>query len=145
MAVEDAVVLGSLFSHLRSMDQTQTFLDAYEQLRQRRCDVVRLADLANAHMMVIPAGPEQDARDESMRQDQSSHEWDELDDGMLQKQFEEISEIFGYDAGDAAEEWWVSWGRFYEQARAHPSMMQLDFSESSSVTVDQGWDVEAEA
>ena len=35
---------------------------------------------------------------------------------------EEIAEIFAYDAGDAAEEWWVNWGRFSATAREQPSM-----------------------
>ena len=56
MAVEDAVVLGSLFSHLRMMDQIPSFLDAYQELRQRRCDLVKLADIGNAQMVSMPDG-----------------------------------------------------------------------------------------
>ena len=44
-------------------------------------------------------------------------EWDE---GMLKASFEEIAEIFGYDAGDAAEEWWINWGRFQQIAGEEP-------------------------
>ena len=127
MAVEDAVVLGSLFSHLRTTNQIPSFLSAYQELRQRRCDLVKLADIGNAQMVAMPDGPAADARDEDMR-----HTADEWDEGMMAAQFEEIAEIFLYDAGDAAEEWWVNWGRFSQTAREQPSMMNLKFS---SVTV----------
>lgn len=42
-------------------------------------------------------------------------EWDDVE--ALVAQFEGIASIFGYDAGDAAEEWWVNWGRL--QKRVH--------------------------
>lgn len=128
MAVEDAVVLGSLFSHLRMMDQIPSFLDAYQELRQRRCDLVKLADIGNAQMVSMPDGEQADARDEDMRR--RKDEWDE---GTLKAQFEEIAEIFLYDAGDAAEEWWVNWGRFSQTAREQPNM--VDFNGFSSVVV----------
>ncbi|KAI0741980.1 FAD/NAD(P)-binding domain-containing protein [Daedaleopsis nitida] len=129
MAVEDAVVLGSLFSHLRTTSQIPSFLCAYQELRERRCDLVKLADIGNAQMVAMPAGPAADARDEDMRH--AIAEWDE---GTLKAQFEEIAEIFCYDAGDAAEEWWVNWGRFSQTAREQPSIANLQFG-FESVTV----------
>ena len=47
---------------------------------------------------------------------------------MMVAQFEEIAEIFLYDAGDAAEEWWMNWGRLSQTAREQPSMMNLEVS-----------------
>ena len=121
MAVEDAVVLGALFSHLRTLDQIPSFLSAYEELRQRRCGLVFAADMGNAKMVAMPDGPMATARDDDMRR--RKDEWDE---GTLKAQFEEIAEIFLYDAYDAAAEWWVNWGRFSETAREQPSA--FDFS-----------------
>ncbi|RDX54201.1 FAD/NAD(P)-binding domain-containing protein [Lentinus brumalis] len=121
MAVEDAVVLGCLLSNLQSMDQLPTLMDAYQELRQRRCALVGLADLGNAQMMALPPGPEADARDEDMRRQRN--EWDE---GMLKAQFEEISGIFLYDAGDAAEEWWINWGRFHKNVHGEPSVVDVE-------------------
>ena len=46
MTVEDAVVFGSLFSHLSMMDQIPSFLSAYQELRQGRCELVKGADVA---------------------------------------------------------------------------------------------------
>ena len=117
MATEDAVVLGALFSHLSTFDQIPSFLSAYQELRQRRCALVIAADVGNARMVAMPDGPGAAARDEDMRR--RKDEWDE---GTLKAQFEEIAEIFAYDAGDAAEEWWVNWGRFSATAREQPSM-----------------------
>ncbi|KAI0332765.1 FAD/NAD-P-binding domain-containing protein [Cubamyces sp. BRFM 1775] len=130
MAVEDAVVLGSLFSHLRTLDQIPSFTSAYQELRERRCELVKLADIANAQMVAMPDGPHAQARDEDMRR--RKDEWDE---GTLKAQFEEIAEIFLYDAGDAAEEWWVNWGRFSEIAREQPHV--VDFSNFTTVTVSE--------
>ncbi|RDX51301.1 FAD/NAD(P)-binding domain-containing protein [Lentinus brumalis] len=111
MAVEDAVVFGCLFSHLRTMDQVPSFLAAYQELRQQRCEAVGRSDIKGAELMALSPGPAADARDENIRR--QLQEWDE---GMLKASFEEIAEIFGYDAGDAAEEWWINWGRFHETA-----------------------------
>ena len=44
MAAEDAVVLGSLFSHLSTLDQIPSFLNAYQELRQKRCELVNMGD-----------------------------------------------------------------------------------------------------
>ncbi len=131
MAIEDAVVLGSLFSHLRTLDQIGSFTSAYQELRQRRCELVKLADIANAQMVAMPDGPQADARDEDMRR--RKDEWDE---GTLKAQFEEIAEIFLYDAGDAAEEWWVNWGRFSEVAREQPHNI-VNFSNFATVTISE--------
>ena len=79
-------------------------------------ELVKLADIGNAQMVAMPDGPAADARDDDMR-----HTIEELDEGTMKAQFEEIAEIFLYDAGDAAEEWCVNWGRFSQTARAQPS------------------------
>ncbi|KAI0831918.1 FAD/NAD-P-binding domain-containing protein [Trametes gibbosa] len=134
MAIEDAVVFGSLFSHLRTLEQISSFTSAYQELRQRRCELVKLADIANAQMVAMPDGPQTEARDEDMRR--RKDEWDE---GTLKAQFEEIAEIFVYDAGDAAEEWWVNWGRFSEVAREQPHSVASfgGFGSFATVTVSE--------
>ena len=128
MAVEDAVVFGALFSHLSTLDQIASFLSAFQELRQRRCALVFAADVGNAKMVAMPDGPAASARDEDMRRRR-----DDWDEGTLKAQFEEIAEIFLYDAYDAAAEWWVNWGRFSDGARDQPT--GFDFS---SVTIHAG-------
>ncbi|OCH96366.1 FAD/NAD(P)-binding domain-containing protein [Obba rivulosa] len=107
MAVEDAVVFGRLFSNLRSWSQVPSFLSAFQELRQARCDAVLQSDIANAKLVALPPGPYADARNADMHR-----QLDDWDEGALKENFEAIAEIFGYDAGDAADEWWVDWGRF---------------------------------
>jgi salicylate hydroxylase len=98
MALEDAVVLGTLFSHLTSMDQITTFLNAYEEIRMARTVKVKERDVSNAVFIRMPPGPERDARNESAR-----HTRDEWDDGTLKTEFEGLAMLFAYDAYDAAE------------------------------------------
>jgi hypothetical protein len=98
MVLEDAVVFGTIFSHLSSEDQIPRFLCAYEEIRQGRTTMVRQRDVSNAQFVRMPPGPEQEARDASFRQPRG--EWDE---GSLKDEFEGLFELFGYDAYDAAE------------------------------------------
>ena len=78
-------------------------------------------------MMSLPPGAEADARDAQMGQTLDDSD---IDEGALKAQFEEFAEVFLYDAGDAAEEWWINWGRFHDNAaREHSGMM--DFVVSS--------------
>ena len=94
MAVEDAVVLGALFSHLSQHDQIPSFLSAYQELRARRTASVRTADVGTAVMLVLPRGPVQAARDEDLRRRKG--DWDE---GTIKEQFESIAEIFMFAKG----------------------------------------------
>ena len=67
MTVEDAVVFGSLFSHLSMMDQIPSFLSAYQELRQGRCELVKGADIANAQMVTLSDGPQAEKCNKDMR------------------------------------------------------------------------------
>ena len=66
----------------------------------------------NSKVLALPPGPETEARDANLRPTV-----DDMDEGDLKAQFEEIAQIFLYDAGDEAEEWWINWGRFYDRTR----------------------------
>ncbi|KAI0738682.1 FAD/NAD-P-binding domain-containing protein [Daedaleopsis nitida] len=116
LAIEDAVVLGCIFSHIRTTDQIPTFLHAYEDLRQRRCNLITSADIRQLKMLTLPPGPEADARDRNVSR--PPEEWN--DELRMKAQFDDIAEVFVYDAGDAAEEWWINWGRLHEMARESP-------------------------
>ncbi|KZT07570.1 FAD/NAD(P)-binding domain-containing protein [Laetiporus sulphureus 93-53] len=113
IAVEDAVVFGSLFCRLSTWEQVPSFLSAYQELRQNRCNEVKKSDLSNAVMVAMPPGPERDARDADMRK-KNADEWDE---GTMKRNFEEMAWVFGYVAQDDADEWWVNWGRLSDSVR----------------------------
>ena len=101
-----------------------------EEIRRQRCTAMVAADFGTSRTMSLPPGPDADARDASMRQTLN-----DMDEGTLKAQFEEFAEIFCYDAGDAAEEWWINWGRFHESARGQQGMMDLGFNTESRVSV----------
>ncbi|KAI0046016.1 FAD/NAD(P)-binding domain-containing protein [Auriscalpium vulgare] len=115
MSVEGAAVFGTLFSHLRSLDQIPTLLYAYQDLRQPRAELLHRLELTNASLCMFPPGPERDARNLHMRKSLAvgSKHWDE---GALEGQWAEISEVWGYNAIDAADDWWVQWGVLRERA-----------------------------
>ncbi|KAJ3520412.1 hypothetical protein NM688_g9165 [Phlebia brevispora] len=115
MAVEDAVVLGTLFSNLSSEDQIPTFLNAYQEIREGRTTEVNKNEASAAAFCRLPPGPARDARNASMRL--SRDEWNDGSDGSMKKEFEGIAGLFGYEAEDAAQEWWVTWGRYGQAAR----------------------------
>ncbi|KAI0924942.1 hypothetical protein AcW1_006902 [Taiwanofungus camphoratus] len=123
IAVEDAVVFGSLFCRLSTWNQVPSFLSAYQELRQARCDAVKQGDISNAKLVAMPPGPAQDARNTDMRM-QTTDQWDE---GTYKDNFDEMAEIFGYDATDAADEWWVNWGRFSDTTRESPNIKHMSF------------------
>ncbi|THG94300.1 hypothetical protein EW026_g7146 [Hermanssonia centrifuga] len=109
MALEDAVVFSTLFSHLKSWNQVGSFVSAYQEIREARTKAVNTVDVSNAELVRMPPGPDRDRRNESMRR--ARREWD---DDALQWEFEGVAALFAYEAQDAAEEWWVNWGRFKE-------------------------------
>lgn len=85
MDVEDAAVLAKLFSHLQSYDQISEFLYAFQDLRRPR------------RAMVLAVG----AASFEMYDDKDSDESPEQT---------EIRVVFGYDAENEADNWWVTWG-----------------------------------
>ncbi|KAJ3564100.1 hypothetical protein NP233_g8513 [Leucocoprinus birnbaumii] len=108
LATEDAAVLGSLMSHLSSRDQIPQLLEAFQEIRQARCLQVQESESRNAMLVTLPPGEDREMRDAGMaRSLQVDTTWD---DSMLREQWEEIGEVFGYNATEAAEDWWIKWG-----------------------------------
>ncbi|KAF8134218.1 hypothetical protein EV363DRAFT_1160497 [Boletus edulis] len=67
MAVEDAAVLGNLFSRLSSPAQIAPLLRAYESIRYDRATATQASSRLNQHIFHLPDGPEQEERDRQMR------------------------------------------------------------------------------
>ncbi|KAF9459027.1 hypothetical protein BDZ94DRAFT_1062733 [Collybia nuda] len=127
MAVEDGAVLAKLFSHLRTKDQISSFLWAFQDLRQPRCNSVVTKELRIIHFMTMPPGERQESRDSSMRakRDAGIGILQAYDNHDEPREWTEIKEVFGYDAEDEADNWWVEWGILRERS------MGVDVSESS--------------
>lgn len=126
--MEDAVVLGTIFSRLSTRDHIIPFLGAYQELRQHRCQAVRISEVEKMAFLMLPAGPDRDARDASMRAelDRGEYDWTEADEGALRRQWEEFRDDFGYNAYEAADTWWVEWGVLFERVNVTTSTSSMN-------------------
>lgn len=119
MAIEDAAVLGNLFSRLSHASQIAPLLHAYEGLRLPRTADTQASSRLNQHIFHLPDGPEQAARDADMRAamdaelarlrgervdasgEGSSNQWADRKKNEMQ---------FGYDADAVADRFWAEVG-----------------------------------
>ncbi|KAI5121803.1 hypothetical protein M0805_009795 [Coniferiporia weirii] len=115
LCVEDAVILGGLFSRLKSRSQIKALLGAFQELRESRYEVVRVSEVDKLAVVTIPPGPLRDARDATMRKEREVgiNELAKSPDEYLRTSLEEFR-VFGYDAFDEVDTWWVEWGMLLE-------------------------------
>ena len=115
LALEDAAVLGDLFSRLRTRDQIKAFLYGYQELRADRCWQIQQSESANSASVMLPDGPDQEERDRSMQtaHAEGSGGWDEA---MFRHLWEAIRILFAYDPQEECQEWWIRWGMLRERA-----------------------------
>jgi salicylate hydroxylase len=109
-------VFGGLFSRLRSWDQVPSLMEAFQDLRKGRCEAMASHDLMVAELAWIGPGPEREGRNKVMGENMNRG-LDNWDDRMMQDQWDEISEVFCYNAMDAAADWWAGWGMLGEMAK----------------------------
>ncbi len=132
MAIEDAAVLGNLLSRLAHPEQLPILLQAYEDLRLPRTAETQNQSRLNQKIFHLPDGPEQQQRDADMRQAAelelervsmhggkngtaagdasvgSTNQWADEKKSRIQ---------FGYDADEAAAQWWRDGGERQLQLR----------------------------
>ncbi|KAL0568167.1 hypothetical protein V5O48_013826 [Marasmius crinis-equi] len=113
MALEDAAVLGNLFSRITDRSQIPFLARAYEELRYTRATGTQSGALDNRHLLHMDDGPAQEARDAKMRLalqlDQAGIDHDgSLNDATIWSNKEKITEAFGYDADKSTDQWWAS-------------------------------------
>ncbi|KAH9973872.1 hypothetical protein BGW80DRAFT_1496011 [Lactifluus volemus] len=115
LALEDAALLGTLFSRLRSVEQVPTLLYAYQDLRKGRAEAVAALEYQNVRVAL--SSPAR-IRDGQVR-------WTALPadapnpppgSGPTDAELAEIAEVWNYYAVDAADEWWVEWGMLRERS-----------------------------
>ncbi len=117
MAIEDAAVLGNLFSRLTHISQIKPLLYAYEALRLPRATETQESSRLNQTIFHLEDGEEQRKRDESMREAaRRDREMDRSGGGegegsANQWADERKTEVqFGYDADEVVERWWEEVG-----------------------------------
>ena len=115
LALEDAAILGTLFSRLGSRDQVPTLLYAFQDLHKGRTDAVTAMEIESTE--VASSNPPR-IRDGLVRW--SALPADEPDprseSGPTDAELADITEVWGYFAIDAADEWWVEWGLLRERS-----------------------------
>ncbi|KAK7037830.1 hypothetical protein VNI00_010791 [Paramarasmius palmivorus] len=120
LGVEDAAVLGRLFSHLSSEDQISSFLWAFQDIRQERCASITRKEREIVQFITAETGtPLQQGRDEAMRakRDAGVYALRSLGNTIEETQeWLDIKDVFAYDAEDEADNWWVQWGLLRERA-----------------------------
>jgi len=114
LAVEDAAVLGALMARLCIQDQIPQLTEAFQDIRQERCKRVIDSELNNAALVTLPPGEVQLGRDAALRTSLQAKSWDETE---LRDQWNEIGETFGYNAKEAAEDWWATWGTLTDKSQ----------------------------
>ncbi|KAJ7152370.1 hypothetical protein C8R46DRAFT_480544 [Mycena filopes] len=114
MAIEDAAVLGVLFSRSVAPNEVRPLLEAYRALRNPRTTESQLAARSNKRVFHIPDGPEQEARDVSMRKAMEialcEERGEKAADGAVPTANSWADRArnwsqYGYDAEEAAREW----------------------------------------
>jgi salicylate hydroxylase len=137
MNLEDASVLAKLFSHLRNEEQIPSFLHAFQDLREERCEKNRALDIGNILFMMAPEGEGTVQRDIMMRAkyDEGQNVLADDDGDNNVAQWDQNRELFAYDAEDEADNWWVQWGLLHERSRAQVSEHMETFSLDISVGI----------
>jgi len=114
IAVEDAAVIGALFSHVSSLSQVPALLRAYQDLRLPRATATQQSSRLNQKIFHLPDGPEQRARDEAMREAMAAElEGRPIPDGNPNQWADRTKSCvqFDYDAYAEVNRWWASGGR----------------------------------
>ncbi|KAL0581032.1 hypothetical protein V5O48_001026 [Marasmius crinis-equi] len=122
MAIEDAAVLGNLFSRIAHKSQIHELLKAYQTIRFERATSMQTGSSDNRTLYHLADGPEQEARDASMRvamektiQEMREAEKMSQDRGSLSGQSvnpwadkAKMAANFRYDVDEVTNRWWES-------------------------------------
>lgn len=130
--MEDSAVLAKLFSHLKTEDQIPTFLHALQELREGRCASVVKCEQGNLLFQTMPHSPQQEQRDNMLRK-QFADGRPMLSSNEPLEQWEQVKDLFGYDAEDQADDWWIKWGILQERAKDHTRDLEERMSARFSV------------
>lgn len=113
MQIEDAAVLGNIFSRLAHKDQIEPFLEAYQEIRIGRATSTQAAAWSNRKIFHLPDGVEQEARDKSMKaamveilKDEKANGGGYTENANMWADKKKNFDQFSYDADEAVDRWW---------------------------------------
>ncbi|KAF5369302.1 hypothetical protein D9758_002575 [Tetrapyrgos nigripes] len=120
MAIEDAAVLGNLFSRLSRHSEISQILEAYQSIRFGRTASAQTASYINRQNYHVEDGEEQEARDALMRlameRELEEETYENLGNPNAWSDKAKNAETFDHDADAATEKWW---SQHAVAARAH--------------------------
>jgi len=117
--LEDAETLGTLLSRITDLDQLPGLLEGFQEVRERQTDHIRdTAWKETVGSLWLPPSPARDVRDEALRRVDDDSDWD---DAQMRQQFDGFYAALGYNAREAAEDWWMTWGLLRERSKGRPA------------------------
>ncbi|KAJ7852097.1 hypothetical protein B0H14DRAFT_2760765 [Mycena olivaceomarginata] len=116
MAIEDAAILGRLFSRISTRSQIPMLLSAYQDIRYPRTKATQESEYQALLQMTIPFGPATEGRDAGLKASLTMG-FEDLQnlnaagsDNMLMQIWEQYLKLFSYNAAEAVDDWWSMWG-----------------------------------
>ncbi|KAK7014080.1 hypothetical protein VNI00_019429 [Paramarasmius palmivorus] len=110
MSIEDAAVLGGLFSSITTLQQIPFLLFGYEEIRRPRVLSTLRDTWENRHIFHLPDGPSQILRDISMRNGMIHALAKETHEGSgnanLWADHQKNQEQYSFDGDRAVDDWW---------------------------------------
>ncbi|KAJ6451297.1 hypothetical protein C8R45DRAFT_91468 [Mycena sanguinolenta] len=132
VALEDAAFIGKIFSHTKNPSRVPEFLRAFQEHREPRVSYLLGIEDQYLHHILMPDGETQVERDAAMRARHAAGR--NVFDGDLEHMMEDVRIMFGYEASDDADEWWINWGRYRDTSELSPPQEAFHLTISKSTT-----------
>jgi len=123
MCLEDAEVLGNLFSRIHHAQDIPRLLAGYEEIRLQRLHASQDWEYRKRRMLTLPKGMEQQLRDDKIRWGTEYEHWDHMNETSFREIWGDEIDFYVYDATEKAEDWYIKWGRLMSQHTNRTSMV----------------------
>ncbi|KAL1692671.1 hypothetical protein GGG16DRAFT_111985 [Schizophyllum commune] len=113
LAIEDAFTLARIFAHITARAHIPLFLHGYNQSRMARVAAVEASEFESIHQVMLPPGPQRESRDASLAATLLINEDEQMmSDEDFAAAWHTYARQLDFDAADAAEGWWLNYGRY---------------------------------
>lgn len=112
-----------------SQSEVARLLSAFQEIRQVRWESVQRSEQENLTNLTLPEDSEEwkgRAAWFAAIREQGEVDWEDVDDEGMQRIWQENSNAFGYDACDAADDWWVDWGLTEQRLKMSDTVLESD-------------------
>ncbi|KAF5310151.1 hypothetical protein D9619_010399 [Psilocybe cf. subviscida] len=139
LAIEDAQTLGCLLSRIQDISHVSRMLTAYDEIRQPRSAFVHQYTIERQRMFRFPPGPEQEERDDRMRQTLARNENDHINEANFKdpQMWGVELDLFAHNASEMVEDWWGQWGYMISGRDVKSQSFQFNHRHSLEISVRQ--------